>query len=70
MNCVSVDNSFKYWAYRITFASSNAASTSSSITKGADRTLRMANNNAIALKARSPPLNNERCCNFFLAVVR
>ena len=52
MNCVSVDNSFKYWAYRITFASSNAASTSSSITKGADRTLRMANNNAIALKAR------------------
>ena len=70
MNCVSVDNSFKYWAYRITFASSNAASTSSSITKGADRTLRMANNNAIALKARSHRLIMKDVVISFLAVVR
>ena len=70
MNCVSVDNSFKYWAYRITFASSNAASTSSSITKGADRTLRMANNNAIALKARYHRLIMKDVVISFLAVVR
>lgn len=41
MNCVSSDNSFKYFAYLITFASSSAASTSSNITKGADLTFKI-----------------------------
>ena len=53
MNCVSSDNSFKYFAYLITFASSNAASTSSNITKGADLTFKIANSKAIAVNARS-----------------
>lgn len=69
MNCVSSDNSFKYFAYLITFASSSAASTSSNITKGADLTFKIANSKAIAVNARSPPLSNDNVATFYPVVV-
>src|SRR5699024_4467076 len=65
INCVSSLNSCRKLANRSTFASSNAASTSSKIEKGTDRTYNMANNIAMAVSDLSPPDNNPNVFNFF-----
>ena len=70
INCVCSDSWRKYCAYRITFASSNAASTSSRITNGADLTFNIAKSKAMALSARSPPLSKDKCCSFLPGVAR
>src|SRR5690606_4134930 len=63
-NWLSLLKDFKYDANRSTFASSNAASTSSKMTKGTGRERKMANNNAMAVSARSPPDNNSNVFTF------
>src|SRR5262249_32106906 len=64
MNCVVSANSRKYSAKRETFASSSAASTSSSTQNGTGLTRKMENNNAIAVNARSPPESSCKFCSF------
>ena len=65
MNCVSLENFFRYFAKRSTFASSSAASISSRIQNGMGRDFKMANRMAIAVKARSPPERREILVSFF-----
>lgn len=65
MNCVFVDNLFKYWVYCIIFVLFNVVFILFSIIKGVDWILRMVNNNVIVFKVCLLLFNNERCCNFF-----
>ncbi len=64
INCVSAENFFKYFAYLATFASSSAASISSSTQKGIGRIPIIANKIAIAVSARSPPDKREILVSF------
>lgn len=54
-NCTSLVNFFKYSANLYTFTSSSVASISSSTQNGAGFIFNIANSNAIAVKALSPP---------------
>ena len=62
---MSLANFFRYSAYLYTFTSSNAASISSKTQNGAGFIFRIANNNAIAVNAFSPPDNSVMLCSFF-----
>ena len=59
------ENFLRNSANRFTFASSSAASISSSTQKGIGLRRSIANNIAIAVSARSPPLRSPIFCNFF-----
>src|SRR5690625_4210652 len=65
INCVSELCNFTYFAKRITFASSKAASTSSRTQNGTGLTRKIENSKEMAVNALSPPDNNPNCCSFF-----
>ena len=60
INCVSPAKRCRYFAKRSTFASSNAASISSSKQNGIGLNFNIENNIAIAVKEFSPPLSSDR----------
>ena len=64
INCVSPLNLDKNLPKLSTLTSSSAASTSSSIQNGTGLTLRIANNNDIAVRVFSPPDRSDICWSF------